>query len=132
MRGKIVMRRLFFILGALLLLIPRAGMASAVKALKVTVLSTMLADAGFGEWGYAALVEVDGKKVLFDTGANPDTVLKNAKTLGIDLSDVEDVVVSHHHSDHTGGLLALRRALMEKNPAAIGRVHVSANVFVPG
>jgi len=125
------MRRLFFILGALLLLIPRAGMASAVKALKVTVLSTMLADAGFGEWGYAALVEVDGKKVLFDTGANPDTVLKNAKTLGIDLSDVEDVVVSHHHSDHTGGLLALRRALMEKNPAAIGRVHVSANVFVP-
>jgi 7,8-dihydropterin-6-yl-methyl-4-(beta-D-ribofuranosyl)aminobenzene 5'-phosphate synthase len=60
----------------LLLLIPRAGMASAVKALKVTVLSTMLADAGFGEWGYAALVEVDGKRILFDTGANPDTVLK--------------------------------------------------------
>jgi 7,8-dihydropterin-6-yl-methyl-4-(beta-D-ribofuranosyl)aminobenzene 5'-phosphate synthase len=80
----------------------------------------MLSDAGFGEWGYAALVEVDGKKILFDTGANPDTVLKNAKTLGIDLSDVEDVVVSHHHGDHTGGLLALRRALMAKNQAARG------------
>jgi 7,8-dihydropterin-6-yl-methyl-4-(beta-D-ribofuranosyl)aminobenzene 5'-phosphate synthase len=131
MRGKIVMRRLFIILGALLLLIPRAGMASEVKALKVTVLSTMLADAGFGEWGYAALVEVDGKKILFDTGANPDTVLKNAKTLGIDLSDVEDVVISHHHDDHTGGLLALRRVFMAKNPAAIGRVHISANIFVP-
>jgi 7,8-dihydropterin-6-yl-methyl-4-(beta-D-ribofuranosyl)aminobenzene 5'-phosphate synthase len=131
MKGRIVMRRPFLIVGALLLLISCPAMASEVKALKVTVLSTMLAEAGFGEWGYAALVEVDGKKILFDTGANPDTVLKNAKALGIDLADVEEAVVSHNHPDHTGGLLTLRETLMTQNSAAISRVHVSANIFVP-
>ena len=79
----------------------------------------MLADQGLGEWGYSALVEVDGRKFLFDTGSNPDVVLKNAKTLGIDLSDVEDVVISHNHNDHTGGLIALRRELIKKNPRAM-------------
>jgi 7,8-dihydropterin-6-yl-methyl-4-(beta-D-ribofuranosyl)aminobenzene 5'-phosphate synthase len=76
-------------------------------------------------------VEADGKKILFDTGANPDTVLKNAAVLGINLSDVEDVVISHHHDDHTGGLLSLRRTLMLKNPNAMSRVHVSGNIFTP-
>ena len=60
-----------------------------VEALKITVLSTMLADEGIGEWGYAALVEVDGKKLLFDTGARPQTLLANAREMRIDLSDVE-------------------------------------------
>ena len=84
-----------------------------------------------GEWGYAALVEVDGRKILFDTGANPDVVLKNARTLKIDLSQVEDVVISHNHDDHTGGLLSLRRELMKTNPRALSRAHVSANIFLP-
>jgi 7,8-dihydropterin-6-yl-methyl-4-(beta-D-ribofuranosyl)aminobenzene 5'-phosphate synthase len=119
------------ILGILLLVIQPAAFGAEVRELKVTVLSTMLADAGFGEWGYSALVEVDGKKILFDTGANPDTVLKNAAALGIDLSDVEDVVLSHHHNDHTGGLLFLRQTLMQKNPAAMSRAHVSGNIFTP-
>ena len=42
-----------------------------MRALKIIVLSTMLADQGLGEWGYCALVEADGKKILFDTGAHP-------------------------------------------------------------
>jgi 7,8-dihydropterin-6-yl-methyl-4-(beta-D-ribofuranosyl)aminobenzene 5'-phosphate synthase len=125
------MRRLLILLAGLALLIAQPAFAGEVKALKVTVLSTMLADRGVGEWGYAALVEVDGKKILFDTGAHPDVVLKNAEALGIDLSQVEDVVISHHHDDHTGGLLALRRALMAKNPMAMSRVHVSSNIFTP-
>jgi 7,8-dihydropterin-6-yl-methyl-4-(beta-D-ribofuranosyl)aminobenzene 5'-phosphate synthase len=108
-----------------------AALAGQVKALKVTVLSTMLADRGLGEWGYSALVEVDGHKFLFDTGANPDIVLKNATSLDIDLSEVEDVVISHNHDDHTGGLIILRRELMKKNPHAMSRVHVSANIFLP-
>src|SRR5262245_7070615 len=89
-----------------------------VRALKITVLSTMLADAGIGEWGYAALVEVDGKRLLFDTGARPETVLANAREMRIDLSDVEDMVLSHNHADHTGGLMTLRRELQKKNPKA--------------
>lgn len=106
-------------------------MAARVTALKVTVLSTMLADRGLGEWGYSALVEVDGHKFLFDTGANPDVVLKNAKSLSIDLSEVEDVVISHNHDDHTGGLVSLRGELMKMNPRAMSRAHVSASIFLP-
>ncbi len=72
-----------------------------VKNLHIVVLSTMLASPfrGIGEWGFAALVEADGTRILFDTGQWPDTVLRNAKTLDIDLSDITDVVLSHNHSD---------------------------------
>lgn len=106
--------------------------AHQAKAVKVTTLSTMLADLeGFGEWGYAALVEVDGRRILFDTGANPDIVLKNAEALNIDLSNVEDVVISHFHGDHTGGLITLRKAMMAKNPAALSHVYAGAGVFEP-
>lgn len=51
--------------------------ADRVSSLNITLLSTMLADEGFGEWGFAALVEVDGRRILFDTGANDDTVARN-------------------------------------------------------
>ena len=77
----------------------------------------MLADTkGLGEWGFAALVEADGHRLLFDTGARPDTVLVNARELRVDLSGVTDVILSHHHRDHTGGLLPLRHALMKDHP----------------
>jgi 7,8-dihydropterin-6-yl-methyl-4-(beta-D-ribofuranosyl)aminobenzene 5'-phosphate synthase len=100
-----------------------------VAALKITTLSTMLADEGIGEWGYAALVEADGKRILFDTGARPRTVLDNARELGIDLSSVEDVVLSHNHGDHTGGLVTLRRELATSNPRALARAHVGEGIF---
>ena len=127
----VVVKKIVALVFCLIFLAPCAALASQVKTLKVTVLSTMLADQGLGEWGYSALVEVDGRKFLFDTGANPDVVLKNAKSLGIDLSDVEDVVISHNHDDHAGGLITLRRKLMTKNPRAMSRAHVSANIFLP-
>lgn len=98
-------------------------------SLKITVLSTMLAEQGIGEWGYAALVEVDGRRFLFDTGARPETVLRNAEELGVDLSDVADLILSHNHGDHTGGLLTLRRELMRRNPGALSRVHVARGIF---
>jgi 7,8-dihydropterin-6-yl-methyl-4-(beta-D-ribofuranosyl)aminobenzene 5'-phosphate synthase len=105
-----------------------------VHALKITVLVTNLAGdphEGDGEWGYSALVEVDGHKILYDTGSSPDMALKNAKALKIDLSDVEDVVLSHNHYDHVGGLMVLRRELSKINPRAISRVHVGAGIFEP-
>ncbi len=69
-----------------------------VKSLKITILSTMLADRdAVAEWGFAALVEVDGKRMLFDSGAHPDFVLKNAKTLKVDLSGIDEMVLSHNH-----------------------------------
>ena len=100
-----------------------------VRSLRILVLSTMLADAGIGEWGFAALVEVDGHRILFDTGAHPDTVLKNARELGVDLAGVKEVILSHNHSDHTGGLLHLRRELAKENPAALSRAHVGKGIF---
>jgi len=104
-----------------------------VKALKITVLSTMLAGnplfKGIGEWGFAALVEVDGRRILFDTGLRPNTVQINARELGIDLSDITDVVLSHHHPDHVGGLLTLRKGVTAKNPSALSRVHVANGIF---
>src|ERR1700728_1173194 len=65
-----------------------------ISDLKITILSTMLvsSNGGIGEWGFSALVEADGHRVLVDTGGAPDTVLENAKTLGIDLSTVRDVI----------------------------------------
>ena len=90
----------------------------------------MLADTvGIGEWGFAALVEVDGYRLLYDTGGRPETVLHNAGEMGIDLSSVTDVVLSHHHGDHVAGLLTLRRALQAKNPAALSRAHVGRGIF---
>jgi len=130
---------------AALALLMMAGMASApatteppirpdsahrVKSVHITVVSTMLADKGVGEWGFAAVIEADGHRLLFDTGDRPETVLQNARELGIDLSTVTEVVLSHHHGDHTGGLLALRRELAKANPAALSRMHVAPGIFV--
>ncbi len=100
-----------------------------VHTLKVTILSTMLADRGIGEWGFSALVEADGHRVLVDTGNRPQTVLQNAQELGVDLSSVTEVVLTHNHDDHVGGLLTLRRELMKKNPSALSRVHVAKGIF---
>lgn len=113
-----------------------SGMASAQKAtaVKVTILSTMLAGnrgAGIGEWGFAAVLEVDGRRLLVDTGERPDTVLRNAAELGVDLSGITDVVLTHNHGDHTTGLLTLRRELAKKNPRALSRAHVARGIFYP-
>lgn len=100
-----------------------------VRTLRITILSTMLSERAIGEWGFAALIEADGHRILFDTGNRPDTVIENARTLGIDLSDVEDVVLSHNHRDHTGGLESLRRALASENPDALSRALVAPGIF---
>jgi 7,8-dihydropterin-6-yl-methyl-4-(beta-D-ribofuranosyl)aminobenzene 5'-phosphate synthase len=57
----------------------------------------------YGEWGQSLLVEIDGLKILFDTGPSGH-VIDNAKKLGIDLSTIDKIVLSHGHYDHTGGL----------------------------
>ena len=59
------------------------------------------------DWGYAALIEYGGKRILFDTGNNPDILAQNAKAKDIDLSKLDFVVMSHRHGDHMGGLAYL-------------------------
>ena len=102
-----------------------------VHAVKVTLLSTMLVGdvKGIGEWGFSALIEADGRRVLLDTGAHPDTVLQNARDLKIDLSNVSEVILTHNHWDHVSGLITLRREMMKTNPAALSVVHVARGIF---
>lgn len=57
----------------------------------------------YGEWGQSLLVEADGLKILFDTGPSRH-VIDNAQKLGVDLSTIDKIVISHGHYDHTGGL----------------------------
>ena len=56
------------------------------------------------DWGFAALVEYNGKRILFDTGNNADVFANNVRALGVDLKTVDFVVISHRHGDHTAGL----------------------------
>jgi len=102
-----------------------------IQRFKITVLSIMLVGdtAGIGEWGFAVLVEVDGHRMLVDTSAHPDTVIRNAHDLHIDLSEVQEVVLTHYHWDHVSGLLTLRRELMKNHPKSLSIVHVSDGIF---
>lgn len=110
---------------------PSSERAEAERV-KVTILSSNLASGStVGEWGFSALIEVDGRCALFDAGYNPDTVLRNARALEVDLSCVTDVVLSHFHADHTTGLLPILEDLRPKNPDAIRRVHVAQRFFEP-
>ena len=105
------------LISAALLVLVSGGYASGAVARvdSATVQITILYDA-FGQasgmqrdWGYAAFVEYGGKRILFDTGNNPDILAQNAKARGIDLSKLDFVVMSHRHGDHMGGLDYLLR-----------------------
>src|ERR1700741_176157 len=56
------------------------------------------------DWGFSALVEIAGKRIIFDTGNDPDILAANVKAKGIDLGKIDFVVMSHRHSDHMAGL----------------------------
>ncbi|HOP64339.1 MAG TPA: MBL fold metallo-hydrolase [Spirochaetota bacterium] len=56
------------------------------------------------DWGFAALVEAHGKRILFDTGAEGSILLSNMDSLNIDPRTIDDVFISHPDFDHVGGL----------------------------
>ena len=62
------------------------------------------------DWGYAALVEINGKRILFDTGGDPAIFAKNVKAKGVDLTKLDFVVLSHRHGDHVSGVSYLLSA----------------------
>lgn len=55
-------------------------------------------------WGFSCLVEVGARQILFDAGADRITLAHNVCALGVDLSTLTDLFLSHHHCDHVGGL----------------------------
>ncbi|MFH1646400.1 MAG: MBL fold metallo-hydrolase [Chloroflexota bacterium] len=86
--------------------------------IKITTLSDNSAGpASLAEWGLSLLVEADGLKVLFDTGAGT-AAIHNADMMGIDLAGVDKVVLSHGNHDHTGGLLEVLKRTGRKEVIA--------------
>jgi 7,8-dihydropterin-6-yl-methyl-4-(beta-D-ribofuranosyl)aminobenzene 5'-phosphate synthase len=55
-------------------------------------------------WGFACLIETSATTILFDTGGDGQLLMDNLTALGIDPQAIDAVVLSHIHSDHTGGL----------------------------
>src|SRR5438552_5488515 len=113
---KINLWRAYFVTALLALLagcaatFPQSPTASANRTkAQITVLYDAFgrASAMSKDWGYAALVEYGGKRILFDTGNNPDILAHNAKAKGIDLAKLDFVVMSHRHGDHMGGITYL-------------------------
>lgn len=77
------------------------------------------AELPLAEHGFSLLIRVSSNEetstILFDTGVSSNGVLTNAKRMGIDLSEVSYIVLSHGHYDHFGGLAALVKAVNRKN-----------------
>lgn len=71
------------------------------------------------EHGFSMLVRIfEGRKsrsILFDTGSSLEGVLSNAERMGLDLSEIEYIVLSHGHYDHCGGLLATLKVVNNDN-----------------
>jgi len=111
--------------------VTRAQTPHQVSHLKITILSTMLAQEGVGDWGFGALIECDSSRILFDTGGREFVVHDNAKELHIDLSRVPTVVLSHGHPDHTAGWLSLRQGLVGTNKRALALTYVAPSFFDP-
>jgi 7,8-dihydropterin-6-yl-methyl-4-(beta-D-ribofuranosyl)aminobenzene 5'-phosphate synthase len=84
----------------------------AAETARITVLYDAFGkDAGMTkDWGYAALVEINGKRILFDTGDDPAIFAKNVKAKGVDLTKLDFAVLSHRHGDHTAGVSYLLSA----------------------
>jgi len=102
-------RHVFVKLAAMMVSAAAIG-ASAAYAQSSTGQITVLYDA-FGktstmkkDWGFSALIEYGGKRILFDTGNNAEIFAHNVEAKGIDLKQLDFAVVSHRHGDHTSGL----------------------------
>jgi len=111
------------ILCSIILVLQAADALPSFAADRVTILYDAFSDSPkiTKDWGFAALVEHGGKRILFDTGNNAAILESNVKSLGIDLTKLDFVVISHRHTDHTTGL----KYLLRVNPNVV--VYVPAN-----
>jgi 7,8-dihydropterin-6-yl-methyl-4-(beta-D-ribofuranosyl)aminobenzene 5'-phosphate synthase len=90
------------------------GSGRLVAADRVTILYDAFGDSKelTKDWGFSALVEHDGKRILFDSGNNAEIFERNVKALGVDLTKIDFAVISHRHSDHATGI----KYLLKVNP----------------
>jgi len=95
---------------------------------RVTILNDAFSDRPGLEqdWGYSALIEFEGKRILFDTGDNIEVFRKNVERMHVDLTRLDMVVITHAHGDHTSGL----RYVLSKNPKV--KLYVPDDPFFTG
>lgn len=91
----------------------------------VTLIENLVYGQGlFAEHGLSIYIETEHQKILFDTGQN-GLFLQNAQKLGVEIGDIDCLVLSHGHYDHTGGLYPF----LERNSKA--KVYAKGEIFVP-
>jgi 7,8-dihydropterin-6-yl-methyl-4-(beta-D-ribofuranosyl)aminobenzene 5'-phosphate synthase len=107
------MKRQFFGTACVVVVLTMAC-GRAIAADKVTILYDAFGDSKIlaKDWGFSALVEHDGKRILFDSGNSAEIFEHNVKALGIDLTKIDFAVISHRHTDHATGL----KYLLQVNP----------------
>ncbi len=86
--------------------------------IKTLVENTAISDSFSCEHGISLYIEANDKKILMDLGAS-DLFYENAKKMGVDISDVDYVLISHGHYDHGGGL----KKFLESNDKASIFIH---------
>jgi 7,8-dihydropterin-6-yl-methyl-4-(beta-D-ribofuranosyl)aminobenzene 5'-phosphate synthase len=101
------------------------GFASARASGRATILYDAFGNSGHlkKDWGFAVLIEYSGKKMLFDTGNDARIFAANAHAVDVDLKDLDFVVISHRHGDHTSGL----NHLLKVNPKV--KIYAPAETF---
>jgi 7,8-dihydropterin-6-yl-methyl-4-(beta-D-ribofuranosyl)aminobenzene 5'-phosphate synthase len=88
--------------------------------MKLTIIVDNEPANGFkNDWGWSALLETNGKKILFDADTDPGVLEFNLKVLKIDPKTFDVLVLSHHHYDHYGGF------------SYIGKVVQTKKIYVP-
>ena len=106
-------------LAVIVLLLARMSAAKAPNRVTILYDSFGKNPALTMDWGFAALIEYDGKRILFDAGGNSDILARNVTSEHIDLSRLDFVVMSHRHGDHMGGL------------AYVLKVNPSVKIYAP-
>ena len=90
---------------------------SKLERVKITILydNYIFKEGTKAEWGFSCLIEGTEKTILFDTGGDEKILMENMERLNIDPQEVDLIVISHDHWDHTGGLLSI----LKLNPAPV-------------
>lgn len=112
--------KLFFIMMASVFisqgLFSQTGLSSSssIDKLEISVLyDNYVCEKGTqGDWGFSCLIQADDQRILFDAGAKTDILKGNTAKLNTELSNLDQIIISHNHWDHVGGL----EYVLDKNP----------------
>lgn len=100
------MKRLLFLTGLLILALILSSFYSSDPEITITIIyDNYEYEDGFkNSWGFSCLIEGTDQTILFDTGNKDGILMHNFKAAGKDPEEVDLIVLSHIHGDHTGGI----------------------------